>query len=690
MKEKPSNTFLAFLLLCTFIGSCLQQTMAQTPMKWEDFVENMTDEYQENDIEPSTFEDLYEIYLHPINLNNTTYDELRQLPFLTDIQINAILYHVLTNYPMRSLGELMLISSIDYTTRMRLMLFCRAGEERPVTTAETLRNILRYPKQDVTLRTDIPFYTKEGYRDYPDSILSRYPNRVYQGNNNYHSLRYAFNAKGHILAGLEVEKDGGEREFDYVSAYVMLHDIGRIRNLVIGDYKLSFGQGLVVSNSMSFGKHATLGSMPYMGRGISRHSSMMESNHLRGIAANLTLSQRVHATAFASYQGIDATLSGSNSNSVSSLKTDGLHRTQLERSKRNLLHEFTWGGNLQFSQGVFSAGVTAIATHLSMPLTPKHDTPSSAYRLYNLHGTDFGAIGLSYGYITSKYSFQGETAMSTASGCMATINTMSMRTSSTTTLSMSVRHFNKAYATRYGHTLSESSTPQNETGILAAIKAEPWQRIHIEAYADVFHFPYMRSNTSAASNGLDCMAQVVYTPTDKSRLQLRYRIKSKQQDYADGNGGTQLMYGTNQTWRLSYTQQIGSPLSLQTLFTFSHRFNPDSDNESGLLLAENVRWQSSDGGRHVSLMAAYFNTDSYASRVWTYEPSLLYSLGMNSFFYHGLRVAVVASANVSKSLRLQCKLGHTSYFGRNTIGTGLEQISQSHREDLLLQARWTF
>lgn len=652
----------------------------------------MTDEsnYNDDDSNDYNYDELYEIYLHPINLNNTTYDELRQLPFLSKIQIDAILLYVLTHYPMRSLGELMLIPSIDYTTRMRLMLFCRAGTEHSHSQAEILRNVLTHPQQAVTLRTDIPFYTKAGYRNLPDSILSRYPNRIYLGNNNYHSLRYSFNANGHILAGAEIEKDGGERYFDYVSAYILLHDMGCIRNLVIGDYKLSFGQGLVVSNTMSFGKQATLGSMPYMGRGIIRHSSMTESNHLRGAAANITLSSTLHATAFASYQGIDATLSASNVGTVSSFKTDGLHRTQLERSKRNMLHELTWGGNLQFSQGVFSTGVTAIATHLSKPLSPKHDTPASAYRLYNLHGTDFGAIGLSYAYITSRYTFQGETAMSTASGCMATINTMSMRTSATTTLSVSVRHFDRAYATRYGHTLSEGSTPQNETGLLAAVKAEPWQHIHIDAYADFFHFPYQRSNASAPSNGLDCMAQTVFDLNDKTRFQLRYRIKSRQQDCTDANGNTRLMYSTNQTWRLSYTQQIAQPVSVQTLFTFTHRFNPDSDNESGLSLSENIRWQSANGSKRINLMAAYFKTDSYASRVWIYEPSLLYTLGMNSFYYHGLRLALVASVSVGRGLRLQCKVGHTSYFNRDTIGSGLELISHSYRTDLNLQARWTF
>jgi hypothetical protein len=45
-------------------------------------------------------------------------------------------------------------------------------------------------------------------------------------------------------------------------------------------------------------------------------------------------------------------------------------------------------------------------------------------------------------------------------------------------------------------------------------------------------------------------------------------------------------------------------------------------------------------------------------------------------------------ADISSRLRLLARLGHTHYFDRSTIGTGLQQIEAAHQSDLDLQLRW--
>ena len=58
----------------------------------------------------------------------------------------------------------------------------------------------------------------------------------------------------HLLAGIQMEKDAGERGVDYVSGYVMLKDMGFVKRAIVGNYRLSFGQGLAVNTSMKYGK----------------------------------------------------------------------------------------------------------------------------------------------------------------------------------------------------------------------------------------------------------------------------------------------------------------------------------------------------------------------------------------------------------------------------------------------------
>ena len=667
---------------------CAQFSVAQSPMKWEDFVQNLYDEDAETDND--TYEELYALHLNPINLNDTDEQHLLALPFLTPTQAKSIVDYVKKNYPMRSLGELMLIPGIDYITRMQLQLFCSVGNEKSDEEGKDTDKWFSGIKHEVVGRTDIPFYKKEGYRHLPDSILAQNPNRVYQGTANYLSLRYKLSGSDHLSAGIQAEKDAGERGLDYVSAYAMLRNVGAFRSVIAGDYKLSFGQGLVVNNGMSFGKIASINSLAYMNRGIRPHSSMAEYNHLRGVAADLNLTKTLHFTAFFSHRKVDATASDDSHTSVSSLKTDGLHRTQLERSKRGMLTETTYGGHVQFDSHGFTAGFTCIGTHFSIPLQPRHDTPSTRYRLYNLHGDEFGAMSLSYGYAHSRYSFLGETAVSLQNGTMATTNTARYNASRVTSFSLTLRSFDKRYATLYGRTLSENSMPQNESGLLLGVKTEPVKKVYVESYVDVFHFPYSKSDASAGSNGLEWHTQVSYMPREKSMFQLRYRLKSKQKDCKLANNTTALYYFTTQNLRLQHTLQASNSLTLRSTISLTHLYNPDAKSNAGCMVSEHIRWNPSGRRNRIDLMATYFNTDSYASRLYTSEPSLLYAMGMSAVYYHGMRLIGMATVELMPKVYVSAKLATTHYFDRNTIGSGLELINNSHREDLSIQVRSVF
>ena len=106
------------------------------------------------------------------------------------------------------------------------------------------------------------------------------------------------------------------------------------------------------------------------------------------------------------------------------------------------------------------------------------------------------------------------------------------------------------------------------------------------------------------------------------------------------------------------------------------------------MFAEHIGYDSSDGRFRFDIAAAYFHTDSYAARLYAYEPSLLYSMGMTAYYNHGIRLTALADIALQSNLHLSCRVAHTRYFDRHTIGSALELINHSHREDLSLQLRW--
>lgn len=670
---------------------------SQSEMEWDDFVSEIYDEMGEDE---QTMEviisELEEIHMSPMNLNDVSEEDLHRLPFLSESQIRDIVFYRERNGLFMSTGELMLINSLDFETRQRLKLFCEVVHpEKDVHKNPSLRDLLKYSRHEIIGRTDVPFYTKDGFKNKPDSIIQKSPNKIYRGNSSYHSFRYTLSSKNILFAGLQFEKDAGEDYFDYYSAYIQYKNkTGIVRNLIIGDYRAGFAQGLVVNSNMSFGKYMSLGNQNYVNRGFTKHTSFSELNHFRGAAITMKLWNKMDCSMFVSHMNIDGTMRN-DSLGLSSLLSDGFHRTQLERSKKGNVGELSFGTNMQMLLPGWQIGLTAIHSHLSVPLMPASDTPSTIYKRFYPKGSDFTNYSVNYGFVKEKISMVGETA-SSFDGGIATINNIQYNIGSQTTLSLIQRYYSKGYTSLHAHAFGENSSVQNENGVCMSLSMSPMRNLKLAMYADYVYFPFLRFQTSESSHAIDLYGQINYDFSKKSSWQLRYRLKSKQKDckITVGSKGneidyTKLYYFTNQSIRLQNSFDISSHLSLKSTASLNIIFNPNSGTSYGYGFGELLKLKDSSG-RHLDLSLAYFNTDNYDARVYAYEPSLLYSLGVTSYAYHGIRAALHVSLPIFKSFTFNCKLATTKYFNRESIGTALEMIDSSHKEDLQLQIRYRF
>ena len=168
--------------LCVLIGlmAISGNAFSQSEMEWDDFVSEIYDEMGEDE---QTMEviisELEEIHMNPMNLNDVTEDDLHRLPFLSENQIRDIVFYRDKNGLFMSMGELMLINSLDFETRQRLRLFCEVVHpEKDVHKNTSLRDLLKYSRHEIIGRTDVPFYTKDGFKNKPDSIIQKSPNKI--------------------------------------------------------------------------------------------------------------------------------------------------------------------------------------------------------------------------------------------------------------------------------------------------------------------------------------------------------------------------------------------------------------------------------------------------------------------------------------------------------------------------------
>lgn len=172
--------------------------------------------------------------------------------------------------------------------------------------------------------------------------------------------------------GLTVDNDAGERYPDFLSGTVSW------RGITLGDYRACFGQGLVAWNGMSFSTFGEPAAMLKREGGIRPYRSSDESDFLRGAAAAFKRG-RASVSLFASAKGCDARIVDG---AYTSIAVTGLHVTDLERERKNSMHEYLAGANVTLSAGTWRIGATAVAYTYDKPCG-KRVTKDNRYQIYD-------------------------------------------------------------------------------------------------------------------------------------------------------------------------------------------------------------------------------------------------------------------------------------------------------------------
>ena len=639
------------LLLCLLCTSSLSAQYV-----WDDFVEEYISDVERAEEEDLQLhlQELKERHEHPLNINTASLEDLLQLPFLSEAQIEQIHAYIYLHGQMQTLAELRLVPLIDEVTRRRLSLFVYAEEEKKVEGKK--ENLFSHLRNDFSSRLDIPLYYRVGQQRQTDG---------YRGDALYHRMRYQVGNSEHFQAGLRVEKDAGERYYDSYGAYAMLHDAGILQRAIVGDYRIGFGEGLVVGGSVWNSKSTP--PLKTQG-GIRPMTGMDETNFLRGAAVTLSPNKHLRLSAFGSYRKRDATLT--DKGEVQTLLTSGYHRTESEWERRRNVGSTVLGGNVEWYNKGFHLGATGYWQKFSRMLNPG----SQRYRAIYPKGDAFGTVGMNYGYTRYRLSLAGETAYSTAGGGWATINRASWSISRKYTVSAVQRFYAYQYYSFYSSALSENSNAQNESGVLVHLQAEPLVGLQLTAYADFFHHPWPRYRMTHSSTGQEFMLQGLYTFSQQHSLLARYQMKRKE------NGD---LMEPHHRVKLQWTCEPSERCRLQTTGSFHSVLG-----NNGFMLTQNARLMLAKPNMTFNAQLGWFHTDDYLSRIYIQQPSLYSSVSSASYFGHGM-LAVLAARWQGKGgrLMLEARYGMVRYFDREEQGTGLQAILSPWKNDLSVQLR---
>lgn len=680
------TTFLCILLAVSVYGCGL--TVRAQSNEWRSYLEQLAEEGWDDATLENMFQELTMLENHPMNLNTVTRGELERFPLLTFEQAEQVAGFLEENRPVYSVFELRNVSSLDFNTVELILPFFYAGE--PEKEKPSMQEMLKYGRGEIQFRLDKTLNERAGYGRFTDSVLQRFPNRKYRGEDFYTSLKYAFTYRDRIQFGWLGEKDDGEpffkkhypKGYDHYGVHLMVRDMGRLRVLAAGDYRISFGQGLILNNDFILSKSWAANNIIRRTQEPKRHFSTAESGFFRGVAA-VYRAGKVDVTAFYSNKRLDAHLS--NEGHITSFKTDGYHRTPSEREKKNNAREQVTGINLNYRKDRFQIGISSLYHRYSRMYNPA----LREHNYYCLRGSFNIHASVDYSYRLDRLSLAGETAIA-GNGAVAATHMIRYVPSDLFSLSALYRYFPISYNAMHARAFSEGSLVRNENGLYIGATFSPLRKVSATTYVDIFRFPWRKEQVDKPSEGVDFFLSGTYAVNRNSHFELRYRIKRKEQNasYPDENSRTVLPY-TMQKIRLRYNHEQNSGWNSRTSIDVALYRQKHFPVEKGLMISQHIGYR---GNRKIEgdFFAGYFKSDTYAARLYSYEKNIFASFYMPSFYGEGVRLAISGRYNITSKLSFSAKIGHTRYFDRATIGSGTEQIDGNRRTDLFTYLRWRF
>ncbi len=656
----------------------------------------------------------------PLDVNAATAEELAQVPAFSPLVAAAIVMYRNANGPFASLPLLRTVEGVTADVYLAARPFLYAGPNvqaagrRPARfpaapSLSTVLDGLRYTAiQRVQRRLDLG----EGYLG-PDSTQAYLgsPERIY--------TRFQATYRRQVSVNVTMEKDPGEvfrydaathtYGYDYLSGHAAVLDVGRIDALVVGDYVAEFGQGVALWRASGFGKGPAAVQGPIRsGRGIRPYGSVDENNFFRGAALTLAVVPGVYASGFASRRTLDASVFTPDSTDfgdpdlpdildgtlVTSLNATGLHRTDRELARKDVLSETLAGGGVEYrvSNGRLQgrAGVVGTWSRFGTPLA----AGSRPDERFEFAGDEAAVVSVYADAKTRAGQVFGE-AVRGAGGGLGGVAGVLADLGGSADLLVVGRHYEPEFTSFHGYAFGErNGAGTNETGLYTGVQIQPSRAWIVDAYFDQYRFPFLRFNVPRPSVGREALFRVEHRPRRYLRAYLQARTETREvgidvPNVVPGSVVGGLATETRQTLRLHGEWEADRDLRFRARIEGSRYLDPDSSAgaQYGSLIYQDVRWQATRRVR-ADLRLTLFDTDGYDARLYAFENDLTGVFSIPALAGRGVRAYVLVAAEPVEGLVLQAKLATTWLRNVRRIGSGANEVEGHRVSDLGVQVRY--
>ena len=636
----------------------------------------------------SLTEDLTYFARHPINLNTADALSLQSLLVLSDTQINALFKHIDCFGKLKSIFELQSVVGMDLPTIRWLQPFVYVNEDDGFSDF-SFRRLREEGTHDIMLRSKRTLQEQAGF--IPDPLTGK---KNFLGSEYGTYMRYRFQYRRNILVGMTFENDIGEplrNGPDFKSASLFIREAKALKQLVVGDYQVQFGQGLTCWNSMAFGKSSFSVQVKRNAQGLKPYSSVNESSFFRG--AGITLGNKfVTATVFASRRKLDATINTDtvltdDGMAVSSIVLGGLHRTESEIAKKNILAELVSGGNIQVQKGMWKLGTVAVQRSLSDSVAAR----TYWYANEKFAGKTQNAVGVYAEGVLQNVSLFGEVSRS-SNNAWAYVAGLTAALHSRVSATILFRNFDIDFQSVYSNVIAEGSSvfPSNEFGMYFSVQAQLSNKISVNAYSDGVQYPWLRYQVTGPSSFSDNLIQFNYKPDKKHELYARMRIRRTSIDRSVLNRIDFPVDKLSQQIRLNFIFSPTESLKLHSRLELVKTNEEGLPTETGYLVFQDVIWKKLNVPFSVTIRYALFQSDTWNARLYAYENDVLYSYSIPAYYGKGARIYGIFKFDVRRNIDVWFRIAQWTYTDRDFISSGNSMITGFRKTDCTLQMRMQF
>lgn len=692
-------------LIIIFIVSSTSFLFGQTKEEIiQDRVEFIAQDLETEDISlEDVFGVLSQYYDHKLNLNVATKSEMEELMLISDIQINAFLKYRDKNGPFQTLFQLKDIPYWDLTTLDRIIPFVRVSKVNQEK-KKSFKQYLEEGEVEAYLRFIQTIEKKAGYANVTDEERKE-SNQYYWGSPAKIYSRIKYTHGNDLSIGVTMEKDPGEQffgttqpyGFDYYSAHAYYnageHKI--FRKAVIGDYRVQIGQGLAMWTGYGFSKTASATSTKKNGAGLKPYSSTDEARFMRGAGVELGISN-FSLTVWGSYKGVDGsmgyldTLETEESRYASSINMSGYHRTTSELDRKHSLKELIYGANFKYENRNFEIGITAVQQGYNQ----FYQRENSLANRYRFSGKNLLNLSADYAWVYRNLSLYGEVAQSRDSKAIAFMQGLNLALGRRASLAAIYRRYPKDYHAFYAQGFGDGSNTNNESGLYLGGKFKITKTWRLNAYVDFFSSPWAKYRVDGPSHGNEVLGQLTFHPNSKLETYLRYREKNKMENVgstvAVGNLRPIEQYKQRKVqWGL--TTELGNGWRWRSRIDYVTDERKSSGFQDGWALTQDILYRSKKIPLQVTLRYAIYNTDSYDSRIYSYEYNMENVFSIPVYYGSGSRAYVLLRYTFFKEhCDLWLRYAIFVYNQKGTISSGPEEIQGNVKSEFGAQLRIRF